>query len=96
METNNTLNKTLDRSQMTKKQQIRQSMLDRTLERSHINALNISKQNPFRTGIAKTGKKKAQKLVPKVSSKSKNIDKGKAFAEKLKRKGKKLNYKKKD
>ena len=56
--------------------------------------LNMSRQNPFRTGIQQQRKKKAHALVQKVSQKSKTIQRGQDYQAKLKRKSKKMSLKK--
>ena len=56
--------------------------------------LNMSRQNPFRTGIQQQRKKKAHALVQKVKDKSRGIQRGQDYQSKLKRKSKKMSLKK--
>ena len=61
---------------------------------THNDLLNISKQTPFRSGIAASRKKKAHALVAKIADKSKKINRAMEYNQKLKKKGKKMSLKK--
>ena len=86
----------LNKSTLNKSSALNNSRYAQAELTHNLNNTLSTKQTPFRAEISKSHKKKAQKLVPKISEKSKTIQKSKDYDARKKKSNKKLTLKKRD